>query len=80
LTDKKSSKEMIKMPAFYISDLHIGHKNVIRHDVYIQGDFAWKNPVGAEMLSQRKGKKYLILGNNENYDLFNTFPEENWGR
>lgn len=68
------------MPAFYISDLHIWHKNVIRHDVYIQGDFAWKNFVGAEMLSQRKGKKYLILGNNENYDLFNTFPEENWGR
>lgn len=83
---------MIKMPTFCISDLHIGHKNVIRHDgrpfedleamhtaiienwnnavsenddVYILGDFAWKNSVGAKVLSQLKGRKYLILGNHD---------------
>lgn len=34
-------------------------------DVYILGDFAWKNPVGLEVLSQLSGRKYLILGNHD---------------
>lgn len=80
------------MPIFYISDMHIGHQNVLRHDnkpfsdiqhmqavmtsnwnnavahtdeVYILGDFAWKNAQGLEMLSQLNGRKYLILGNHD---------------
>ena len=77
---------------YYISDMHIGHENVIRHDdrpfksidemsnelvrrwndkvsynddVYILGDFAWKNALGSEVLIQLKGRKYLILGNHD---------------
>lgn len=77
---------------FYISDLHIGHKNVLTFDkrpfsnlnemheviisnwncvvnnddeVYILGDFAWKNDIGLEILKQLKGKKFLILGNHD---------------
>ena len=34
-------------------------------DVYILGDFAWKNDVGLEVLKQLKGRKYLILGNHD---------------
>ena len=34
-------------------------------DVYILGDFAWKNPAGLEALSQLAGRKYLILGNHD---------------
>ncbi len=34
-------------------------------DVYILGDFAWKNDTGIEVLKQLKGKKYLILGNHD---------------
>ena len=34
-------------------------------EVYILGDFAWKNTQGLEMLSQLRGKKYLILGNHD---------------
>lgn len=88
----KSNRGEDKMPIFYISDMHIGHQNVLRHDnrpfsdiqhmqavmtanwnsavattdeVYILGDFAWKNAQGLEMLSQLNGKKYLILGNHD---------------
>ena len=88
----KSNRGEDKMPIFYISDMHIGHQNVLRHDnrpftdinhmqavmtanwnstvsdsdeVYILGDFAWKNAQGLEMLSQLRGKKYLILGNHD---------------
>lgn len=34
-------------------------------EVYILGDFAWKNQVGSEVLSQLKGKKFLIRGNHD---------------
>ena len=34
-------------------------------DVYILGDFAWKNPAGLEVLQQLTGRKYLILGNHD---------------
>lgn len=88
----KSERGEDKMPIFYISDMHIGHQNVLRHDnrpfsdiqhmqavmtanwnsavaptdeVYILGDFAWKNAQGLEMLSQLNGRKYLILGNHD---------------
>ena len=80
------------MSVFYISDLHIGHENVLKHDnrpfadckkmhneiikrwnnavkhndeVYILGDFAWKNAEGLEVLCQLTGKKHLILGNHD---------------
>ena len=80
------------MSKFYISDLHLGHKNVIRHDgrpfadivqmreklvenwnnvvacddeVYILGDFAWKNAEGLAVLSKLAGRKFLILGNHD---------------
>ena len=80
------------MSKFYISDLHFGHENVIRHDnrpfkdveqmnkalimnwnnavnyddeVFVLGDFAWKNSVGVEALQQMKGKKFLIIGNHD---------------
>jgi hypothetical protein len=70
---------MMKMPEFYIPDLHIGHKKRYSTRRLYSGRLCKENFYGAEMLSQLKGKKYLILGNNENYDLLNTFPEENWG-
>jgi calcineurin-like phosphoesterase family protein len=77
---------------FYISDLHIGHENILQYDnrpfkntdemhkqiiirwnrvvkptdeVYILGDFAWKNAIGDEVLSQLCGRKFLILGNHD---------------
>ena len=77
---------------YYISDLHIGHANVIcfdnrpfftldemhetiiqnwndtvnkNDDVYILGDFAWKNDIGFEVLKQLKGNKHLIKGNHD---------------
>lgn len=80
------------MSKFYISDLHIGHENVIKHDgrpfsdtaqmhktlvqnwnnavkysdeVYILGDFAWKNAEGLETLKELGGRKFLILGNHD---------------
>ncbi|MCM1578665.1 MAG: metallophosphoesterase family protein [Ruminococcus sp.] len=34
-------------------------------EVYILGDFAWKNGEGLETLSQLRGTKYLILGNHD---------------
>lgn len=76
----------------YISDLHLGHANAIKHDgrpfddveemtlmlieswndvvapedeVYILGDFCWKNIVGLEALKQLRGRKFLILGNHD---------------
>ncbi len=80
------------MSKFYISDLHLGHENVIKHDgrpfddtvqmrkalvknwnnvttyddeVYILGDFAWKNAEGLEVLCELKGRKFLISGNHD---------------
>ena len=77
---------------FYISDMHIAHENVIKHDgrpfssvgemnealicnwnnvvspkdeVYILGDFTWKNAIGLEVLTRLVGRKYLILGNHD---------------
>lgn len=77
---------------FYISDLHIGHANVLQFDnrpfftltemhqaiinnwnsavgkgddVYILGDFAWKNDDGLEVIKQLNGKKFLIKGNHD---------------
>lgn len=34
-------------------------------EVYVLGDFAWKNDAGLEVLKQLKGQKYLILGNHD---------------
>ena len=34
-------------------------------DVYILGDFAWRNDVGCAALKQLKGNKYLIRGNHD---------------
>jgi calcineurin-like phosphoesterase family protein len=34
-------------------------------DVYILGDFAWRNNIGLEVLKQLKGNKHLILGNHD---------------
>lgn len=34
-------------------------------DVYILGDFAWKEQIGIEIISQLVGKKYLIKGNHD---------------
>lgn len=44
-------------------------------DVYILGDFAWKNEQGDEVLKKLNGNKYLILGNHDRpTDLMrNTF-------
>ncbi|MDE5945795.1 MAG: metallophosphoesterase family protein [Oscillospiraceae bacterium] len=80
------------MAIFFISDLHIGHANVIRFDnrpfcslkdfntkiienwnnavspddeVYILGDFGWKNTMALDVIKQLKGKKHLILGNHD---------------
>ena len=77
---------------YYISDLHLGHDNVLLYDkrpfknlnemhqqliarwnnavvptdeVYILGDFAWKNTIGDEVLTQLCGRKFLILGNHD---------------
>ena len=87
---------------FYISDLHIGHKNAIsfderpfwnieeqneeiikrwnevvtkNDDVYILGDFAWKNDMGLEVIRRFNGRKYLINGNHDriNEALLNEF-------
>lgn len=37
----------------------------INDEVYILGDIAWKNSVGFEVISQLKGRKFLILGNHD---------------
>ena len=77
---------------YYIADLHLGHKNVLRFDerpfktleamhkaiienwnsvvnasdsVYILGDLTWNNAIGVEVVSQLKGRKFLILGNHD---------------
>lgn len=44
-------------------------------DVYILGDFAWKNDVGLEIARQLKGSKHLILGNHDKLtkELSNQF-------
>ena len=34
-------------------------------DVYILGDYAWRNEIGLEILKKLKGKKHLILGNHD---------------
>ena len=34
--------------------------------VYILGDVAWKNDVGYEVVSQLKGRKFLVFGNHDN--------------
>ncbi|MDE5741063.1 MAG: metallophosphoesterase [Oscillospiraceae bacterium] len=41
--------------------------NAVGHDdeVYILGDFAWKNAEGLTALDELKGKKFLILGNHD---------------
>ena len=39
----------------------VGHND----EVYILGDFAWKNAEGLEALNELKGKKFLILGNHD---------------
>ena len=36
-----------------------------RDEVYILGDFAWKNAEGLEVLGELKGRKFLILGNHD---------------
>ena len=87
---------------YYISDLHIGHANIIsfdnrpfsnleemheaiiknwnsvvakNDDVYVLGDFAWRNDVGLEVLKKLKGRKYLIRGNHDrlNADMIKEF-------
>lgn len=77
---------------FYISDIHIGHKNILTFDnrpfftleemrdclianwnsrvtkndeVYILGDMFWHNDEAPGILSELKGRKYLILGNHD---------------
>ena len=92
MKEHNKSFERIKMSKFYISDLHLGHENVIRRDgrpfsdtaqmhktlvqnwnnavgindeVYILGDFAWKNAVGLEVLGELRGRKFLVLGNHD---------------
>ena len=56
------------------SDLDIMHETIIENwnsvvtksdDVYILGDFAWKNDMGLEVLKQLKGNKHLIKGNHD---------------
>ena len=44
-------------------------------DVYILGDFAWRNNIGYEVLKQLKGNKYLIKGNHDrlNSDIRSQF-------
>lgn len=90
------------MAKFYISDLHLGHGNILRFDnrpfatldemhkaiidnwnsavsskddVYILGDFAWRNDVGLEILRKLAGRKYLIIGNHDrlNQELRSIF-------
>lgn len=41
--------------------------NAVEYDdeVYILGDFAWKNAEGLEALCELKGRKFLILGNHD---------------
>ena len=39
----------------------VGHND----EVYVLGDFAWKNAEGLEALNELKGKKFLILGNHD---------------
>ena len=34
-------------------------------DVYILGDFAWRNDIGCDALKQLKGNKYLVKGNHD---------------
>lgn len=87
-----SNERKKAMAKFYISDLHLGHQNVIKHDsrpfsdtaemhkalvknwnnavayndeVYILGDFAWKNTEGLEALDELKGRKFLVTGNHD---------------
>lgn len=89
---KKVNERKNAMSKFYISDLHLGHENVIKHDsrpfsdaaemhkilvknwnnavayndeVYILGDFAWKNSEGLEALGELRGRKFLVLGNHD---------------
>lgn len=44
-------------------------------NVYILGDFIWKNSDGIEVLKQLVGKKYLIIGNHDKprQDMFPYF-------
>lgn len=44
-------------------------------EVYILGDAAWRNDVGAEILRTLAGKKYLIIGNHDrlNRELTSIF-------
>ena len=84
---------------YYISDLHLGHENVLLHDnrpfqnteemhhqmiarwnkvvsqtdeVYILGDFAWKNAIGDEVLSQLCGRKFRDSRKNNSYSLLSA--------
>ena len=58
-------------PFFTLDEMHetiiTNWNNVVDRsdDVYILGDFAWKNDIGVEVLKQLKGRKYLILGNHD---------------
>lgn len=65
-------------------DLNEMHETIIKNwnsvvsnndEVYILGDFAWKNELALEVLRQLKGKKYLILGN---HDRVNTEFEKHF--
>lgn len=42
--------------------------SVVKHNdtVYVLGDFAWKDSIGADVASQLNGKKILIKGNHDN--------------